>query len=73
MYHVSDDDFLEMLRSYFKVQDATTLFNQLVNADTEESKSKEVEMDFVMRLLNLRNQEIFLYEAEGCAFDREIG
>ena len=29
-------------------------------------------MDFVMRLMNLRNQEISLYEAEECAFGREI-
>ena len=68
-YHVSDDDFLKMLRSYYKVQDATTLFNQLVSAAQE---PKEGEMDFVMRLMDLRNQVISLSEAEGCAFNREM-
>ena len=68
-YHISDIDFMNMLRSYYKVQDATTLFNQLVTAAQE---PKESEMDFVLRLMDLRNQVITLSDTEGCAFDPDM-
>ena len=68
-YEIDDQEFTKMLRSYYKVQDATTLFNQMVSSAQEPN---EMEMDFVLRLMDLRNNIITLSKEEGCPFDETM-
>ena len=67
--HLSDESFIQMLRSHYKVQDATTLFNTMIGAAQE---PMELETDFVLRMLDLRNGIITLSKEEDCQFDETL-
>ena len=66
---LSDENFIQMLRSHYKVQDATTLFNTMIGAAQE---PMELETDFVLRMLDLRNGIITLSKEEDCQFDETL-
>ena len=60
---VTEHDFVEQIRSWYPVQDSATLLSQLSNGSQEPT---ETEMNFVLRMMNLRNNIIRVAYEEGC-------
>ena len=63
---LTEDNFVKNLRSHYNVEDSTTLFNRMANASQEPS---ETEVNFVLRMLDLRNNIITLSKEEKCPFE----
>ena len=66
---LTEENFIKILRSHYNVEDPTTLFNKMANASQDE---KESEVNFVLRMMDMRNNIITLSEEEGCPFDATL-
>ena len=63
---LTEDSFLQILRSHYGVKDSATLLEEMVNTSQETSES---EMNFVLRVMDLRNKILVLAMDE----DTQIG
>ena len=64
--NLTDSEFIKMLRSHYKVKDATTIFNKMVESYQE---PLELETDFVLRMMDMRNDVINLSKEEDCQYE----
>ena len=60
---LTEKKFLEILRSHYNVKDAATLLDEMVNSHQEPS---ETEMNYVMRVMDLRNKIMLITKDEDC-------
>ena len=65
---ISGQMFLKMIRSHYGVKDSTTLLTELSNSVQGTS---EKEMDFVLKLMSLRDNIIAVSREEGCPLNAE--
>lgn len=65
---ISLDSIIEILRSHFKEKDSAAVFNELSNAVQQ---TNETCLDFVLRLLCLREKVLCLSIEEKCPYDEE--
>ena len=66
---LTEDNFMKILRSHYNVEDSTTLFNKMANAAQE---PYETEVNFVLRMMDLRNNIITLSKEENCPFEETL-
>ena len=66
---LAEDNFIKILRSHYNVKDSTTLFNEMAGAAQEPC---ETEMNFVFRMMDLRNNILTLSKEEGCSFNKTL-
>ena len=59
----TEQNFLEILRSHCNVKDSATLLDEMVNSRQEAS---ETEMNYVMRVMDLRNNILSITKDEDC-------
>ena len=63
---LTEEKFMKLLRSHYNVKDSATLLTELSNGTQE---PKETEMNYVLRLMGVRNNVITLSRDEGCPLD----
>ena len=66
---IKEEDFIKILRVNYNVKDSSTLFNQMSNAFQEPTES---ELNFVLRMMDLRNNIVTLSLEEKCPFDKTL-
>ena len=64
--NLSKDSLLEILRSHYKEKDSASTFTLLSNAAQQ---THETCLDFVIRLMCLRDKVLVLSSEEGCPYD----
>lgn len=60
---------IEIMRSHFREKDSSSVFSELSNAAQAANESC---LDFVIRLMCLREKVVSLSEEEGCPYDRKL-
>ena len=64
----TEKEFLDHIRSCYPIQDSATLLSQLSNGAQEPT---ETEMNFVLRMMNLRNRIFKVAEEEDCPIGKK--
>lgn len=67
--NLTETNFMKILRSTYGIEDSSTYFNKMANAAQEPT---ETEMNFVLRLMDLRNKVITLSKDEECPFEEKM-
>ena len=60
---------IEIMRSHFREKDSTSIFSELSNAAQAANESC---LEFIIRLMCLREKVVSLSEEEGCPYDRKL-
>ena len=63
------DSLIQIMRSYFKEKDLSSIFTEMRNAAQSSTESPH---DFVVRLLSMREKVLILAKEEGCLFDKGL-
>ena len=63
------NSLLDIMRSHFREKDSTTVFTELSNAAQDLTENC---LDFVLRMMCLRQKVLDLGEEEGCPFDKKL-
>ena len=66
---ISEENFIKILRTHYNVKDSTTLFNEMSNAVQE---TTETELNYTLRMMDLRNNVLTLSREESCAFEENM-
>ena len=66
---LTEENFIKVLRSHYNVKDSGTLLNEMSNSYQEPC---EMEMNFVLRMLDLRNKIITLSREEECPLEEKM-
>ena len=67
--NITEDNFMQVLRAHYNVKDSTTLFNEMANAAQEPT---ETEMNYVLRMMSLRDSVLTLSKEEACPFEENL-
>jgi hypothetical protein len=65
---ISEEKFMKILRSHYSVKDSATLLTELSNSV---QGSSEKEMDFVLKLMGLRDNIMAVSREEGCPLNAD--
>ena len=66
---ISEEDFIEVLRSHYTEKNSSAALNELSN---NVQKSDESELDFCMRMISLRQRVLTLSAEEGCPISEAV-
>lgn len=66
---ISEQVFLQILRSHYKEKDSTSVFQEMSNCMQSPTES---ELDFCMRAMSLREKVLTLSREEDCPFDETL-
>ena len=66
---ISEQAFLQILRSHYKEKDSTSVFQEMSNCV---QSSTESELDFCLRVMSMRERVLTLSREESCPFDETL-
>ena len=66
---VTEDTVMKTLRSFYSVKDSTLLLDEMVNSSQEPTEN---EMNFVLRMMGLRDNIVTLTKEEDCPLGEEL-
>lgn len=66
---ITEENFIKVLRTHYNVKDSATTFNEMSNTVQEPT---ETEMNYTLRMMDLRNNVLTLSREEACPFEENL-